>query len=135
MAGRHFAGERVSQRLLVFKVSADGHGVVSHAGIGMLRELADLTGLSAQVTAALADTDRGPWTYPPGAVFAGLTAAVVDGADCIDGVGQRCGGWPLDQLTNSGAEPPWPGVNGCLTFTRSDTPPIERRLAAVPPGP
>ena len=34
------------------KVSADGHGVVSHAGVGMLRELADLTGLSAQVTAA-----------------------------------------------------------------------------------
>jgi hypothetical protein len=50
------------------KVSADGHGVVSHAGVGMLRELADLTGLSAQVT-----------------------AAVADGADCIDGVGQRCG--------------------------------------------
>ena len=34
------------------KVSADGHGVVSHAGMGMLRELADQTGLSAQVTAA-----------------------------------------------------------------------------------
>ena len=34
------------------KVSADGHGVVSHAGMGMLRELADQTGLSAQVSAA-----------------------------------------------------------------------------------
>ena len=73
------------------KVSADGHGVVSHAGVGMLRELADLTGLSAQVTAALADTYRGPWIYAPGAVFADLAAAVADGADCIDGVGQRCG--------------------------------------------
>ena len=48
------------------KVSADGHGVVSHAGMGMLRELADLTGLSAQVTAVLADTYRGPWMYAPG---------------------------------------------------------------------
>ena len=48
------------------KVSADGDGVVSHAGVGMLRELADLTGLSAQVTAALADTYRGPWIYDPG---------------------------------------------------------------------
>jgi hypothetical protein len=37
-------------------VSADGWGVVSHAGAGMLREVADLTGLSSQVTAALADT-------------------------------------------------------------------------------
>jgi hypothetical protein len=73
------------------KVSADGHGVVSHAGVGILRELAELTGLSAQVTAALADTYRGSWTYEPGAVFADLAAAVADGADCIDGVGQSCG--------------------------------------------
>ena len=73
------------------KVSADGHGVVSHAGMGMLRELSDRTGLSAQVTAALADTYRGPWVYAPGDVFADLAAAVADGADCIDGVGQLCG--------------------------------------------
>ena len=73
------------------KVSADGHGVVSHAGIWMLRELADLTGLSAQVTAVLADTYRGPWIHDPGSMFADLAAAVAGGADCIDGVGQRCG--------------------------------------------
>ena len=73
------------------RVSADGHGVVSHAGMGVLRELADLTTLSVQVTAVLADTYRGPWVYSPGAVFADLAAAVADGADCIDGVGQRCG--------------------------------------------
>ena len=72
------------------KVSADGRGVVSHAGMGLLRELADLTGLSAQVTAVLADTYKGPWVYAPGAVFADLAAAVADGADCIDGVGQLC---------------------------------------------
>ena len=45
------------------KVSADGQGVLSHAGVGMLREVADLSGLSAQVTAALADTYRGPWIH------------------------------------------------------------------------
>ena len=73
------------------KVSADGRGVVSHAGLGMVRELADLTGLSTRVTAAVADTYRGPWAYAPGAVFADLAAAVADGADCIDGVGQQCG--------------------------------------------
>jgi hypothetical protein len=72
-------------------VSADGRGVVSHAGMGLLRELADLTGLSAQVTTVLADTYKGPWVYAPGAVFADLAAAVADGADCIDGVGQLCG--------------------------------------------
>jgi hypothetical protein len=73
------------------KVSADGQGVVSHAGTGLLREVADLTGLSAQVTAALADTYRGPWTHAPGAVFADLAAAVADGADCIDSVGRASG--------------------------------------------
>ncbi|GFG76513.1 hypothetical protein MBOT_38780 [Mycobacterium botniense] len=80
-------GIAVAQRV---KVSADGCGVVSHAGMGLLRELADLTGLSAQVTAVLADTDRGLWTYAPGAVLADLAAAVADGADCIDGVGRLC---------------------------------------------
>ena len=70
------------------KVSADGHGVVSHAAMGMLCELADRTGLSAQVTASLADTYLGPWV---GDVFADLAAAVADGADCIDAVGQLCG--------------------------------------------
>lgn len=57
----------------------------------MVREVADRTGLSAQVTAVLADTYRGRWVYAPGEVFADLAAAVADGADCIDGVGQLCG--------------------------------------------
>jgi hypothetical protein len=70
------------------KVSADGHGVVSHAGVGMLREVADLSGLSAQVSAALSDTYNGPWIHAPGDLFADLAAAVADGADCVDGVGQ-----------------------------------------------
>lgn len=58
------------------KVSADGQGVVSHAGAGMLREVADLTGLSSQVTVALADAYQGPWIHAPGDVFADLAAAV-----------------------------------------------------------
>ena len=56
-----------------------------------MREVADLSGLSGQVTAALADTYRGPWTHAPGDVFADLAAAVADGADCVDGVGQLWG--------------------------------------------
>ena len=58
------------------KVSADGQGVVSHAGVGMLREVAELSGLSAQVTAALADTYNGPWIHAPGDVFADPAAAL-----------------------------------------------------------
>jgi len=73
------------------KVSADGHGVVSHAGVGLLREVADLTGLSSQITRVLADTYRGPWTHAPGDVFADLAAAVADGADCVDAAGALWG--------------------------------------------
>ena len=48
------------------RVSADGAGVVSHAGVGMLREVADLTGLIGNVTEVLADTYQGPWVHEPG---------------------------------------------------------------------
>jgi Transposase DDE domain group 1 len=65
------------------KVSADGRGVVSHAGVGMLRELAGDTGLVAGVTAALADTYAGPWQHVPGRVFTDLAVAVADGGDCV----------------------------------------------------
>jgi hypothetical protein len=72
-----------SKRLRRVKVSADGVGVVSHAGVGMLRELAQDTGLVAGVTAALADTYDGPWVHAPGRVFTDLAVAIADGADCV----------------------------------------------------
>jgi hypothetical protein len=68
------------------KVSADGVGVVSHAPTVMLRELAQDTGLVAEVSAALADTYAGPWLHAPGQVFADLAVAIADGADCISQV-------------------------------------------------
>ncbi len=39
--------------------SADGAGVVSHAGVDLLREFADLSGLSSQVRKVLTDTFEG----------------------------------------------------------------------------
>jgi Transposase DDE domain group 1 len=65
------------------EVSADGSGVVSHAGVGMLRELAYDTGLVAGVSAVLADRYAGPWVHAPGRVFADLAVAIADGADCV----------------------------------------------------
>ena len=65
------------------RVSADGRGVVSHAGVGMLRELAEDTGLSDGVTAVLADTYDGPWVHAPGRVFTDLAVAIADGGDCV----------------------------------------------------
>ena len=79
------------------KVSATALEWVSHAGVGLLREVADLSGLSAQVTEVLADTFKGPWVHDPGSVFTDLAAAVADGADCMSGIGQL-----LDQQAQHG---------------------------------
>ncbi|TWP31596.1 IS1380 family transposase, partial [Leekyejoonella antrihumi] len=68
------------------KVSADGTGVVSHAGVGMLRDLADDTGLTDRLTRGLLDTYRGVPVHAPGRVFTDLAVAVADGADAISGI-------------------------------------------------
>lgn len=67
-------------------VSADGHGVVSHAGVGLLREMAQYTGLVETVSTALVDTYKGVPVHPPGRVFTDLAVAVADGADAISGI-------------------------------------------------
>jgi hypothetical protein len=52
----------------------------------MLDELAEATGLARFVTAALADTYRGPWVHPPGQVFSDLACAIADGAVSTSGI-------------------------------------------------
>jgi hypothetical protein len=68
------------------KVSADGKGVVSHAGTALLRELAGQTGLADAVTRGLLDTYRGFPVHLPGQVFADLAVAIADGADAVTGI-------------------------------------------------
>jgi hypothetical protein len=68
------------------KVSADGRGVVSHAGVGLLREMAQATGLVGAVNGALIDTYRGLPVHAPGQVFADLAVAIADGADAVSGI-------------------------------------------------
>jgi hypothetical protein len=75
-----------NRRLRRVKISADGTGVVSHAGVGLLRELAEGTGLVEAVSDALLDTYRGLPVHAPGQVFADLAVAVADGADAISGI-------------------------------------------------
>ena len=64
-----------------FKVSADGKGVVSHAGTALLRELAAETGLVEGWTAALIDTYRLPPMHAPGQVLVDLAVSIADGGD------------------------------------------------------
>lgn len=76
-----------SKRVPRVRVSADGRGVVSHAGVGMLREVAESTGLARGVTGALLDTYKGVPVHAPGRVFTDLACAIADGADCVSGIG------------------------------------------------
>ena len=75
-----------SKRVCRVVVSADGQGVVLHAGVGLLREMAQYTGLVEGVTDALLDTYRGVPVHAPGRVFTDLAVAVADGADAISGI-------------------------------------------------
>jgi hypothetical protein len=75
-----------SKRMPRVVVSADGAGVVSHAGVGLLREMAEYTGLVDVLSSALIGTYRGVPVHAPGRVFTDLAVAVADGADAISGI-------------------------------------------------
>jgi hypothetical protein len=62
-------------------VTADGRGVVSHAGLVLLRALADKTGLTGGLSRALAT--RRLLVHDRGRVLADLAAAIAGGAEVI----------------------------------------------------
>jgi hypothetical protein len=72
-----------SGRLARMRVTADGEGVVSHAGAELLRELAGFTGLIDAWDAVLIDTYKAIPVHFPGSVLADLAVAIADGADSI----------------------------------------------------
>src|SRR6185312_14044800 len=61
-------------------VTGGGTGIVSHAGLVLLRHLADRTGLTAGLSAAPPSPLGG---HDRGRVFAGLACAIADGARVI----------------------------------------------------
>jgi len=63
------------------EVTADGEGVVSHAGLALLRGLADKTGLTAGLSGALASGRV--LVHDRGRVAADLACAIADGARAI----------------------------------------------------
>lgn len=63
------------------EVTADGEGVVSHAGLALLRGLADKTGLTAGLSRALASARL--LGHDRGRVAADLACAIADGARAI----------------------------------------------------
>src|SRR5258707_12709237 len=67
------------------EVTADGTGVVSHAGVALVRALADNTGLTRGVSAALGSARL--LIHDRGRVFADLAGAIADGREAISGFG------------------------------------------------
>ena len=63
------------------QVTADGTGIVSHAGVALVRALADNTGLTAGLSKALAPGRL--LVHDRGRVLAGLACAIADGAGVI----------------------------------------------------
>jgi Transposase DDE domain group 1 len=63
------------------EVCADGTGIVSHAGLALLRALADKTGLTGGLSGALAS--RRLLVHDRGRVLADLACAIADGAEVI----------------------------------------------------
>src|ERR1700722_670442 len=62
------------------EVTGGGTGVVSHAGLVLLRQLADRTGLTAGLSSALPSPLGG---HDRGRVFSDLACAIADGARVI----------------------------------------------------
>jgi hypothetical protein len=63
------------------QVTADGTGIVSHAGVALVRALADNTGLTAGLSQALAS--QRILIHDRGRVLADLACAIADGAEVI----------------------------------------------------
>jgi Transposase DDE domain group 1 len=64
-------------------VSADGDGLVSHAGTVLLAELADRTGLTAGLSEALSVTRERRSVHVAGRVLRDVAVMLADGGDCV----------------------------------------------------
>jgi hypothetical protein len=66
--------------------TADGSGVVSHAGARLLADLADRSTLTGRLSAALGSLCTPQTVHDPGRVLADLAVAIGDGAECISDI-------------------------------------------------
>ena len=73
-------------RLGTVEVTADGEGLVSHAGVALLVELADRIGLTAALSSALAETRERRSAHDPGRVLRDVAVMLADGGDCVTDV-------------------------------------------------
>lgn len=70
-------------RVGTVEVTADGEGLVSHAGVALLVELADRAGLTGALSHALASTRERRSAHDPGRVLRDVAVMLADGGDCV----------------------------------------------------
>jgi Transposase DDE domain group 1 len=64
-------------------VAADGEGLVSHAGVALLGEVADRVGLTQELSRALSGVRERRGRHDPGRVVRDLAVMLADGGDCL----------------------------------------------------
>jgi hypothetical protein len=85
---------KVSRSVTVPRVTALGERLVSHAGLGMLAEVADLSGLTAGLN-AIFTLDGHRWRrHPPGVTIVRAASAIADGMTNISQAALLCGSRP-----------------------------------------
>jgi hypothetical protein len=74
-------------RSVTVEVTADGEGLVSHAGSALLAQIADKSGLTAALSVRLAGLKRRRSGHDPGRVVRDLAVMLGDGGDCLTDLG------------------------------------------------
>jgi hypothetical protein len=70
-------------RCFTVDLAPDGAGLVSHAGAALLAEVADRTGLTRELSRALAGLRERRRRHDPGRVIRDLAVMLADGGDCL----------------------------------------------------
>jgi hypothetical protein len=70
-------------RSFTVDVAADGEGLVSHVGAGLLAEVADRVGLTRELSRGLAGVRERRGRHDPGRVIRDLAVMLADGGDCL----------------------------------------------------
>lgn len=74
-------------RPVTVDVSADGAGLVSHAGSALLAQVADKLGLTRALSLRLAGLKRRRRGHDPGRVIRDLAVTLADGGECVSDLG------------------------------------------------
>jgi hypothetical protein len=74
-------------RSVTVEVTADGTGLVSHAGTGLLTQIAQKVGLTGALSSGLAGIKQRRRGHDPGRVIRDLAVMLADGGECVSDLG------------------------------------------------